>query len=135
MNITAFIIIIVIAIAILVAINLSAKNIPKGIDKQYFMHEWSDISVAFKDEKTRSMSIISADKLLDEALKCLAYKGSTMAERLVSAKTKLKDKDSVWKAHKLRNKIVHEPKFAVNEAQAKEALKGYYRAFKDLGVW
>ncbi len=135
MTTTAFIIIIVIAVVILVAINLNTKNVPKGINKKYFLHEWSDISVAFKDEKTRSLSIIHADKLLDEALKCLAFQGSTMAERLVAAKSKLKRKDEVWKAHKLRNKIVHEPKFKVNEKQAKEALKGYYHAFKDLGVW
>lgn len=135
MSITFFIIIIVIAIIILAAINLSSKNVPKGIDKQYFMHEWQDISLQFKDEKSRAMSVIQADKLLDEALKCLGFKGSTMGERLISAKNKLKHRNEVWKAHKLRNKIVHEPKYKPKEANIKEALKGYYHTFKDLGVW
>lgn len=135
MNITALIIIIVFAVVVLVAINLGAKTVPKGIDKQYFVQEWQDITVMYKDEKTRAMSIVHADKLLDESLKCLAYKGSTMGERLISAKAKLKHRDEIWKAHKLRNKIVHEPKFKLKEEQAKEALKGYYHTFKDLGVW
>lgn len=135
MNITALIIIIVFAVVVLVAINLGAKTVPKGIDKQYFVQEWQDITAMYKDEKTRAMSIVHADKLLDESLKCLAYKGSTMGERLISAKAKLKHRDEIWKAHKLRNKIVHEPKFKLKEEQAKEALKGYYHTFKDLGVW
>jgi len=135
MNITALIIIIVFAVVVLVAINLGAKTIPKGIDKQYFIQEWQDITAMYKDEKTRAMSIVQADKLLDESLKCLAYKGSTMGERLISAKPKLKHRDEIWKAHKLRNKIVHEPKFKLKDEQAKEALKGYFHTFKDLGVW
>jgi hypothetical protein len=135
MNITALIIIIVFAVVVLVAINLGAKTVPKGIDKQYFIQEWQDITAMYKDEKTRAMSIVQADKLLDEALKCLAYKGSTMGERLISAKMKLKHRDEIWKAHKLRNKIVHEPKFKLKDEQAKEALKGYFHTFKDLGVW
>jgi hypothetical protein len=88
----------------------------------------------FKDKKTQPMSIIHADKLLDEALKCLGYYGNTMAERLIAAKGRLQHKDEVWKAHKLRNKIVHETLHEPSEKEMKIALQGYYKTFKDLGV-
>jgi hypothetical protein len=135
MTITILLVIIVMAVVILSAIMLSSKTVPKGIDKQYFMHEWSDITEIFKDDKTKPLSIIHADKLLDEALKCLAFKGNTMGERLASARPKLKHRDQVWYAHKLRNKIVHETGYKPTDKQARSALKGYYHTFKDLGVW
>lgn len=135
MDIEILIIVIVFAAIVLSAISLNTKNIPKGIDKKYFQHEWTDITDLFKKDDTRSLSVINADKLLDEALKGLAYKGSTMAERLVSAKDKFRDKNAVWKAHKLRNRLVHDVKIKISDNQAKEALRSYYRAFKDLGVF
>lgn len=135
MNIEVLIIVIVFAAIVLSIISLNTKNIPKGIDKKYFIHEWGDITDQFKSDDTRSLSIINADKLLDEALKGLAYKGSNMAERLVSAKGKFKQREAVWKAHKLRNRVVHDVKVKVTENQARDALKSYYRAFKDLGVF
>lgn len=127
--------IIVAAVVILVIISLANKTTPKGIDKQHFTHEWNDIMLLFKEPKTQPMSIIHADKLLDESLKCLGYAGDTMAERLVGAKAKLRHKDEVWKAHKLRNKIVHETLYEPTEKQIKTALQGYYKTFKDLGVF
>jgi hypothetical protein len=81
------------------------------------------------------MSVISADKLLDQALKCLGYQGNTMAERLVAAKYHLRSKDEIWAAHKLRNKLVHESTAEPSEKTVNNALKGYYKAFKDLGVF
>ena len=71
----------------------------------------------------------------DEALKCLGYKGETMAERLVAAKTRLKNKDEVWSAHKIRNRLVHETNYHPTQKIVKRSLNGYYRAFKDLGVF
>lgn len=134
MSLSATIAIIVAAVVILVIISLVNKTTPRGIDKQHFKHEWNDVMVLFKEPKTQPMSIVHADKLLDEALKCLGYTGETMAERLVAAKSKLQHKDEVWKAHKLRNKIVHETTHEPSEKQIKTALTGYYRTFKDLGV-
>jgi len=134
MTISTTILIIVIAVVILVIISLASRSTPKGIDKEHFKHEWNDITGLFNDKKTQPLSIIHADKLLDEALKCLGYYGNTMAERLISAKQKLKHKDDVWQAHKLRNKIVHETAHQPSEKEIKTALKGYYTTFKDLGV-
>ncbi len=135
MTVTMLIVIIVLAVTIMSLIMLNSKHVPRGIDKKYFIQEWADISELYKDEKTRTLSIIHADKLLDEALKCLAFKGNSMGERLVSAKTRLKHRDEVWAAHKMRNKLVHEPNYKPTEKSTHNALRGYYLTFKDLGVW
>ena len=134
MTISTTIIIIVIAVVISVLISLSGRSAAKGIDKEHFKNEWNDVIQLSKDKKTQAMSVIHADKLLDDALKCLRYDGKTMAERLVAAKQRLKHKDEVWQAHKLRNKIVHETLHEPTEKEIKLALKGYYSTFKDLGV-
>ncbi|MCU0667508.1 MAG: hypothetical protein MUF85_02730 [Patescibacteria group bacterium] len=134
MTLTFIIAVIVFAVVVLVLLNLVAKPAVQGIDKAHFIHEWNDIVAMSKDEKTYSTSVMSADKLLDEALKGLGYKGETMAERMVAAKNRLKNKDELWRAHKVRNQIVHESKFKINEKQVKQALWAYQRAFKDLGV-
>ncbi|HUD03488.1 MAG TPA: hypothetical protein VMR51_01755 [Patescibacteria group bacterium] len=135
MSTTAVILIIVAAVVLLVLISLIGRAKPKCIDKQYFKNEWADIIALQKDYKTRPMCLIKADKLLDEALKGSGYHGETMAERLVSAKNHLKDRDRVWAAHKLRNKLVHESLFEPSEKEVKLALEHYRKAFKDLGVF
>lgn len=134
MNVSNLIIIIVFAVVILLIINLSSRTTAKCIDKTHFKNEWNDIVILAKDDKTRPMSVLNADKLLDSALKGCGYRGETMAKRLVSAKNKLKDRNSVWEAHKLRNKIAHETLFEPSEADIKRALKGYQKALKDLGA-
>jgi hypothetical protein len=137
MTISGLIFIIVAAVVILVLISLSSKSSVhgKGIDSAHFKNEWNDCVEQFQDEKTRGLSLINADKLLDDALKCLGHTGDTMAERLVSAKNVLKNKDEVWSAHKIRNRLVHETNYHPTEKIVKRSLNGYYRAFKDLGVF
>jgi hypothetical protein len=134
MEITSLILIIVAAVVILVLINLTGKTVSKGIDKEHFRNEWNDAVMLLSKEEGKELSVVNADKLLDEALKCMGFRGSTMGERLVAAKNQIKDKDAIWAAHKLRNKIVHETKFKPSDAQLKAAMKSYHKTFKDMGV-
>jgi hypothetical protein len=79
------------------------------------------------------MAVIDADKLLDDALRRLHYRGKTMGERLVSAQRDLSSNDTVWYSHKLRNKIVHES-IRLKKRDVQNALKGYLQALHDLGA-
>lgn len=135
MSIGVLIVIIVIAVVLLALLNLVAKPTAKCVDKAHFINEWNDIIALSKEIKSRPLSVVHADKLLDDALKGLGYAGETMGERLVSAKNALRHRDEIWNAHKLRNKIVHESAFEPNEKQVKTALNAYHKTFKDLGVW
>jgi hypothetical protein len=84
--------------------------------------------------ETWPLAIIDADTLLDDALKALRYKGSTMGARLVAAQRDLSDNDGVWFAHKLRNKLVHEEIPRLYKREVQKALRGFLQALKDLGA-
>lgn len=135
MSIGIIIIVIVFAVVVLVAVNLAAKPNTKGIDKEHFLNEWRDIINLSKETKSRPLSIVHADKLLDEALKCQGYQGESLAERLIAAKKYVKHRDAIWAAHKLRNKIVHESAYEPSPKEVKQALSAYHKTMKDIGVW
>jgi hypothetical protein len=81
------------------------------------------------------LAIIDADKLLDEALRKHRFKGKTMGERLVSAQRMISDNDAVWYAHKLRNRLVHEPNVRLKKNEARTALAGFRQGLRDLGAF
>lgn len=125
--------IVFVAILLLVIIATTRKA-PRGIDREEFRLKWLKIeSKLGDDESVNQMAIISADKLLDQALKARGFSGETMAERMKKAEGQFKDKKSVWLAHKLRNRIVHE-EITIKKSGTKRALAVYKRALRDLGA-
>ena len=87
-----------------------------------------------KNEASWVQVIIDSDKLLDEALKQSRYNGKTVAERMVSANRAFSDADGIWRAHKLRNKVVHENGVKLRQKNIDAALSKYRQALKDLGA-
>ncbi|MBP6005694.1 hypothetical protein KA531_02230 [Candidatus Saccharibacteria bacterium] len=53
------------------------------------------------------LAVIEADKLLDYVLKGVSSKGG-FTDRLKSQEYRLKNAQSIWDAHKLRNRLVHD---------------------------
>ncbi len=105
------------------------------IDQAWFEREWDKISTKYnKGEDLWPQAIIDADKLVDEALKQLKYPGKTMGERLVSANRVFRDADGIWRAHKLRNKLVHEHGGKLKKNYVSSALRSFRKALKDLGA-
>lgn len=81
------------------------------------------------------MAIIEADVLLENSLGRMGFLGKNLAERLRSlAPSELPNVNDVWEAHKLRNKIAHEPDFRPSQDETTKALGTYKRALEDLGV-
>ncbi|NBU33578.1 hypothetical protein EB118_02345 [bacterium] len=119
---------------VLVVLIFASKRIPKQLNKSYFTKEWRYLQVMCGSKDTWPLAIINADKLLDTALKKRRFSGKTMGERLVSAQKKFTNNDSVWFAHKLRNRLVHEQDVSLREKDVKEALIGFRQALKDLGA-
>jgi hypothetical protein len=78
------------------------------------------------------LAILNADKLVDQALRERGFRGDTMGDRLKATRGQLSDRDEIWFAHKLRNRIAHESDVRVNYSQARRALGGFKRALKDL---
>lgn len=110
------------------------RQTTKELDTEYFKVRWKDLQKLCSAKETWPLAIIDADKLLDEALRKRHTKGKTMGERLVTAQHSIKDNDSVWFAHKLRNKLVHENYEDLKKNDVKDALLGFRQALKDLGA-
>lgn len=105
-----------------------------SLNKDTFKKRWQEIQALLKTAEGQQLSIIEADKLLDDALKKLRFSGKTMGERLVSAQRNLSNPNNVWSAHKLRNRLVHETGLKVSQRQVRSALQAFRTALKDLGA-
>jgi hypothetical protein len=125
----------VLAVILILVPIIYVKFIKKStLDKVYFKKTWQEIYRLLGTGDGQSLSIIEADKLLDKALLDLKVKGKTLGERMVSAQNKFSNVDHVWRAHKLRNKMVHESGFKPKPVDIKDALLGFRTALKDLGA-
>lgn len=82
--------------------------------------------IAAKKIGEPSLRVLEAEKVLDGLLKELGYDGG-FGEKLKRAGPRLRNEDAVWKAHKLRNRIAHEPGVRVTEAEAERALSAFER--------
>jgi len=119
---------------LLFLIDKNKKNNRLNVDK--FRTKWLEIENTFdiKNELSHNMCIIKADSLLDMALKEAGVIGDTMGERLKNSSHKLSKIDSVWTAHKIRNKLVHEHEAKINSRVTRQVLNTFKQALKDLGA-
>ncbi|MFZ5424868.1 MAG: hypothetical protein ACOZAO_03625 [Patescibacteria group bacterium] len=80
-------------------------------------------------------AVITADKTLDNALRDLV-EGETMGERLKNARHLYEADlyDTIWKAHKLRNSLVHETDFEPPHHVLEKRIRVFREALKEIGV-
>ncbi|MBD3238766.1 MAG: hypothetical protein GF332_03970 [Candidatus Moranbacteria bacterium] len=80
------------------------------------------------------LAIIEADKLFDQALIRANISGTTTGERLKNLVPGDLDGllDSVWEAHRMRNNIVHQPGFEIDNHLARKTVKNFQDATKAL---
>jgi hypothetical protein len=78
-----------------------------------------------------SAKVLEADKVLHEAFKALGSKGS-MGDSLKRFGSKLPNEQAVWNAHKLRNRIAHEPMMSVSTQDAEVAVAALLKAVYSL---
>jgi hypothetical protein len=127
--------IIIVGALLFAVIGLNKKG-RKNLDVDHYRVKWLAIEQQLKRDEVASYSlaVLNADKLLDYALKERGLKGETMADRLKSAKDIFSSRNDVWAAHKLRNKIAHEPDVRVTYEAARHAIGNFKRALKDVGA-
>jgi hypothetical protein len=75
--------------------------------------------------------VVEADIVLDHALKELGYSGS-LGEKLKTMGVRFSNVDAIWRAHKLRNRIAHEPGVSISDKEAEVALRAFEKALKAL---
>src|SRR3989338_5649507 len=98
---------------------------------------WGEIlnHMASTNEGEWKFAVIEADKLVDDILKSAGYRGETMGERLMSIdKSQLVTLDTLWDAHKIRNRLVHDTNYFLRYAEAKRAVQLYEDTLKELGA-
>lgn len=127
--------ILVVGILIFVAITLT-QNRRQGFNREKYQSAWLAINSSLKKDSPDSanMAIVKADKLLDQALIELGIPGDSLGERLKKLRGRFSDENSLWAAHKMRNRIAHETNFNADYGKARRALVAYKNALRDLGA-
>lgn len=91
------------------------------------MEAW--VRVEMTDDPVKK--VIEADNVLDLALKECGYGGS-IGEKLKKAGGRIPNINDVWHAHKLRNRIAHEPGVKVSDQEARRAVDAIHKAITEL---
>lgn len=129
-----FFVVVAIGLLMLIFISLTRRS-GRPLDQAKYRSRWLSITQQTgTTPESWQFAIISADKLLDSALRDRGVSGETLGERLKNAKPYVSDIDKVWRAHKLRNRIAHEDGVSVSRRQTAEALKIFKKALTDLGA-
>lgn len=134
MTVVFLVAVIAFGLVVLFVLSRLVARRPRRLNRQYYQKKWLEILARVKTYDGMILAVIDADMLLDEVLRKLSFRGKTMGERLVSAQHQLSDNDAVWYAHKLRNRLVHEPTVRLRKTEAKDALAGFRQGLKDLGA-
>ncbi|MBD3366245.1 hypothetical protein GF360_02770 [candidate division WWE3 bacterium] len=97
----------------------------------------SQVTPALKARKPSQLrqALITSDKLLDAALKDVVS-GENMGQRLKNAKDLFDWSvyDKLWKAHKVRNALVHDLEYEPTYFVLEKAIADFEMGLKELGV-
>lgn len=79
------------------------------------------------------LAIIEADSIIDDLFKRIGYKGESLGERLEQIKpAQISYIEEIWKAHKVRNSVVHNPDYELSYEEAKQTFDIYEKVLKDF---
>ncbi len=99
--------------------------------------DWQQIDILIKGGQPSQLkdALLKADKTLDNALRDIVA-GDQMSDRLKNAKDKFEYSlyDKLWKAHKMRNAMVHEAGFDPIHTMVKRAIEDLRAGLRVLGV-
>lgn len=112
------------------------KNI-NIIPKTRYQIKWAAIErrLAAKQEAEYKLAVIEADKIIDNVLFLIGYKGNTLGDKLKKMNVgQLVCLNDIWEAHKLRNRIVHYPDERVTINEAVDAAGKFKKALEELSV-
>jgi hypothetical protein len=106
-----------------------------GKNKKKSNKAWLKIKkhLSYNDESHSKLAVIEADNLLDDVLKSANVRGETLGERLKNLNpAQLPNLNEIWEAHKIRNRLVHEPDYPLDSQTALKVISFYEKAFKGL---
>jgi hypothetical protein len=111
-----------------VRIGLRGMDIPL-ITKNKMQKRWDAIKQRLKSEDTAQykIAVIEADAMADEILTGIGYKGANMTEKLEQVGTAHLDDhlEALKGVHQIRNRIVHEENFEIDQRLATAVIWVY----------
>jgi hypothetical protein len=116
----------------------TVKHKAEPVIKDSFIIAWHGIEARMRtmQEAEYKLAIIEADKLFDDLLQKMAYKGKDMGDRLKQITTEqLSNINAIWKCHKVRNLISHDVSYHLTFSEAQWVIQIYEDAFIELGVF
>jgi hypothetical protein len=80
------------------------------------------------------LAILEADIMLNELLDLQGYRGETIADKMKQAsRANFNSIDAAWEAHKVRNRVAHEPAaHELNSREVRRTISLYERVFKEF---
>lgn len=115
----------------------SMEAVSKIKDKEKMVKKWKDITgkAVSHIESDRKMAVIEADKLIDELIKRIGFKGKDMGERLKQINVnQISNINDIWQAHKIRNNLVHDAYFKLTENDTNYVVRVYENTLKELDI-
>lgn len=115
----------------------SAGNfiLTQAFPKRHLNKSWQKILVRLikSDEANLRLALIEADNLFDDLLKQMRLPGESMADRLrYIDSSQISNIDEIWRAHKLRNVLVHNHEYPITRNEMEFGVKAYEKALKEL---
>lgn len=109
--------------------------VPSDEPQKISLEGWQSVldKLNRNSEDSYKQAVIEADKIFDDLLRKSGYQGEDMGERLKQiTQDQLVNIDEIWQAHKLRNRLVHEPDFELREHEARRMIEIYQKALENL---
>ena len=107
----------------------------QAFPKRHLNKSWQKILIRLEksDEANLRLALIEADNLFDDLLKQMRLPGESMADRLrYIDSSQISNIDEIWRAHKLRNVLVHNHEYIVTRNEIDFGVKAYEKALKEL---
>jgi len=133
----AFIIILIVKLKVIDSWFKTAGNflLTQAFPKRHLNKSWQKILIRLEksDEANLRLALIEADNLFDDLLKQMRLPGESMADRLrYIDSSQISNIDEIWRAHKLRNVLVHNHEYPITRNEMELSVKAYEKALKEL---
>jgi len=133
----AFIIILIVKLQVIDSWFKTAGNflLTQAFPKRHLNKSWQKILIRLNknDESNLRLALIEADNLFDDLLKQMRLPGESMADRLrYIDSSQVSNIDEIWRAHKLRNVLVHNHEYPITRNEMESGVKAYEKALKEL---
>ncbi len=131
------VILLVIKLQIIDGLFKTAGNffLTQAFPKRHLNKSWQKIlaRLAKSDEDSLRLALIEADNLFDDLLKQMRIPGESMADRLRYVdSSQIPNIDEIWRAHKLRNVLVHNHEYPITRNEMEFGVKAYEKALREL---